>query len=224
MRNIFNIFDNGTVILLCLMFFSVVEAAPIQKKIAVVNITPDLHHLDVIHKGKMVRIQREQNPQHRLTNNFSKTSRICPPFCAQPFQIAPKVDVVGELELLDFISDKAIRGQGILLDGRLPGWHAQSTIPSAINLPFSIFDNKIEATIIKRIFLLLGAEPLSKDKWDFSHAKELLVFGNGVWGNQATKTIKNLLALGYPANKIYWYRGGLQDWLLVGLTTISESR
>lgn len=220
----FNISTGNAVIFLLLIFFSVVEASPLQRKPVVINMTTDLHHLDVIHKGRAVRIEREQNPQHRLTNNFSKTSRVCPPFCVQSFQIAPKVNIVGELELLDFISLKATRGKGILLDGRLPAWHAQSTIPSAINLPFSLFDNKIEATIIKRIFLLLGAEPLSKSKWDFSHAKDLLVFGNGVWGSQATKTINSLLVLGYPANKIYWYRGGLQDWLLLGLTTISQNR
>jgi len=212
------------IFMLFFMFFSVAKARPIQKKPLIINITADLHHLDVIHKGKMVRIQREQNPMHRLTNSFSRTSRICPPFCTQPFQINPNVDVVGELELLDFISDKAIRGKGILLDGRLPPWHAQSTIPSAINLPFSIFNNKIETTIIRRLFLLLGVEQLSQNKWDFSGAKELLIFGNGVWGNQATNTIKNLLTLGYPANKIHWYRGGLQDWQQVGLTTISKNR
>ncbi|MCK5809456.1 MAG: rhodanese-like domain-containing protein [Cocleimonas sp.] len=207
-----------------ILLFSTTEAAPIPKKSPEINITTDFRHLDVIHKGRMVRIEREQNPQHRLTNNFAKTSRICPPSCVQPFQIKPMVGVVGELELLNFISDKAIRGKGILLDGRLPPWHAQSTIPSAINLPYPLFDNKIESTIIKRLFVLLGAEQLSKNKWDFSHAKELLIFGNGVWGNQASNTIKNLLILGYPANKLHWYRGGLQDWLQVGFTTISKNR
>jgi len=28
-----------------------------------------------------------------------------------------------------------------------------------------------------------------------------------------------LLALGYPAHKIKWYRGGMQDWEILGLNT-----
>jgi hypothetical protein len=29
-----------------------------------------------------------------------------------------------------------------------------------------------------------------------------------------------LLALGYPAHKIKWYRGGMQSWKSLGLTTV----
>ena len=187
-------------------------------------ITKDLHHIDVKHRGRMVRIQREQDPDHRLTNSFARTSRVCPPFCTKPFQIAPKVKVVGELELINFLNKKSQKGTGVLIDGRLPQWHAKATIPSAVNLPFPVFDNKIDATIVKRLLLLLGADNKGHNQWDFTTAKELLVFGNGIWGIQSTKTIKNLLALGYPAEKIYWYRGGLQDWLQVGLTTVSVTQ
>jgi rhodanese-related sulfurtransferase len=186
-------------------------------------ITKDLHHIDVKHRGGMVRIQREQDPDHRLTNSFARTSRVCPPFCTSPFQIAPKVNVVGELELINFLNHKSQKGTGVLIDGRLPQWYAKATIPSAVNLPFPVFDNKIDATIVKRLLLLLGADNTGGNQWDFATAKELLIFGNGIWGIQSTKTIKNLLALGYPAEKIYWYRGGLQDWLQVGLTTVSAS-
>lgn len=207
-----------------ILFFAFLPVAygyPIKPKKTTILITPELHYLDVRHKGRMVRIQRNQDPQHRLRNSFSKTSRPCPPFCTTPFQIAANVKVVGELELLDFISNTSSKGKGILVDGRLPSWYAKATIPSAINLPFPLFNNNIETPIIKRLLLLLGADRKNYYQWDFSTAKELLVFGNGVWGVQATRTIQNLLVLGYPAKKIYWYRGGLQNWLQVGLTTIS---
>jgi hypothetical protein len=29
-----------------------------------------------------------------------------------------------------------------------------------------------------------------------------------------------LIAMGYPANNLKWYRGGMQDWVSVGLTTV----
>ncbi len=32
--------------------------------------------------------------------------------------------------------------------------------------------------------------------------------------------IKGLLKIGYPAHKLFWYRGGMQDWENLGLTTI----
>jgi rhodanese-related sulfurtransferase len=43
---------------------------------------------------------------------------------------------------------------------------------------------------------------------------------NGAWCGQSPTNIKTLLMLGYPANKIKWYRGGMQDWRMLGLTTV----
>jgi hypothetical protein len=30
----------------------------------------------------------------------------------------------------------------------------------------------------------------------------------------------NLLKFGYPPHKLKWYRGGMQDWEILGLTTV----
>jgi hypothetical protein len=30
-----------------------------------------------------------------------------------------------------------------------------------------------------------------------------------------------LLAMGYPAHKLKWYRGGIQEWKQLGLTTVA---
>jgi len=40
-----------------------------------------------------------------------------------------------------------------------------------------------------------------------------------MWCGQSPTNIKDLLALGYPAHKIKWYRGGMQDWEILGLNT-----
>ncbi|MDH5471784.1 MAG: rhodanese-like domain-containing protein, partial [Gammaproteobacteria bacterium] len=37
---------------------------------------------------------------------------------------------------------------------------------------------------------------------------------------QSPNNIKNLLKLNYPAEKIKWYRGGMQNWENLGLTTV----
>ncbi len=48
--------------------------------------------------------------------------------------------------------------------------------------------------------------------WDYSRAKTLVMFCNGMWRGQSPNNIRNLLKFGYPAHKIKWYRGGMQNW------------
>jgi rhodanese-related sulfurtransferase len=56
--------------------------------------------------------------------------------------------------------------------------------------------------------------------WDYSSAKTLVLFCNGMWCGQSPNNILNLLKFGYPADKIKWYRGGMQDWEILGLSTV----
>ena len=55
--------------------------------------------------------------------------------------------------------------------------------------------------------------------FDFSDAKTLVLFCNGMWCGQSPNNIKNLLKFGYPADKLKWYRGGMQAWSILGLST-----
>ncbi len=56
--------------------------------------------------------------------------------------------------------------------------------------------------------------------FDFSDAKTLVLYCNGMWCGQSPASIKTLLSFGYPAHKIKWYRGGMQDWEVLGLTSV----
>ena len=47
-----------------------------------------------------------------------------------------------------------------------------------------------------------------------------MLFRIGIWCPESTANIKALVALGYPVYKRKWYRGGMQDWISVGLTTV----
>ena len=58
------------------------------------------------------------------------------------------------------------------------------------------------------------------DNWDFSNAKQLILWCNGPWCGQSPRAIKALLSMGYPAEKLYYYRGGMQMWQSLGLTTV----
>jgi rhodanese-related sulfurtransferase len=186
-----------------------------------VGISPQRQYLDVQHDGKLVRIQRIQDTNHRLVDSWSRTSRPCPPACLQPMQLAPGVQMVGELELLDFL-DLQVRGdKGVLLDNRLPEFFNLETIPSAINLPFGVLqrDNPQLAKVLEA----LGAKRQGT-QWDFQQAKELLMFCSAVWSDDTARAIRALLAFGYPADKLRYYRGGMQAWRLQGFTTVVPSR
>lgn len=189
-----------------------------------VKITENLPYLDIVHEGKTIRIERIQDTANQLNNSFTKTSRPCPPFCIHPMEIASGVKTVGELELLDFLSKQVRRNTGLLVDARMPEWYEKGTIPGSINIPFTILSSGLENPHTTRILKLLGAKEQQGGKWDFSSARELLLFCNGMWCDQSARAIKNLLSLGYPAERLFWYRDGMQAWQMLGLTVIVPTK
>jgi len=180
-----------------------------------VRITPDMLNMALEIRGKTVVIERIQDKANKLTNDFTKTSRACPPFCIHPMEAAPGIETVGELELIDYLSDYVAQGRGLLIDSRLPDFYTKGTIPGAVNLPFATVDesNPYRDEILKA----LGATQ-SGSGWDFSQALDLLAFCNGPWCDQSPRMLTNLLGVGYPAEKLRYYRGGMQNWLLLGLS------
>lgn len=179
-----------------------------------VKITEELTSITAKHKGSSVVIKRIQNPDINLNSAFTSTSKECPPYCIQPMNIG-SVQTLGELEVLAFIKEMKDSDDLLLVDARTREWHKKGTIPSAINLPFTML--KKDGKYIGKILALLGGKE-SGDSWDFSGAETLLIFSNGAWDEQATLAIKNLIDVGYPEDKIRYYRGGMQMWNSVGLT------
>jgi hypothetical protein len=180
-----------------------------------VNITEDLKSIVIQEDNKKIKIERIQDPKHRLTSSFTKTSRECPPFCVQPMNIG-KVKTIGELELLKYIQDMQKDDSDMLLiDARTRDWYRGGSIPSSINLPFTML--KKDSKYLKKILQLLGAK--NRDgNWNFDKVPTMIIFSNGIWDAQATKAIKSLISLGCPENKILYYRGGMQNWNILGLT------
>lgn len=197
-------------------------------------------YLHVIHEGRSVKVQRVQDPDYELKGYFAKTGRKCPPFCIQPILPVEGVDVIGEVELFDFMETRLRDGSGSLIDARTPSWHRKGTIPGSINLPFTKLSKPAEDPEMIDILQSLGAQPrgdvgflrklleewgwvdtsLVTDKWDFSDANELVIWCNGPACGQSPRAIRGLVAAGYPAHKIDYYRGGMQLWQLWGLTTV----
>ncbi len=182
-----------------------------------VNITSDMPVRTIVLNGQTINIQRIQDPEHRLDSEFSKTSRQCPPFCIHPIQIAPGVKTLGELEVMDFLEFRVATHQGLLVDSRVPSWFSKGTIPGAVNIPFTILDKS--NSLRGEILLALGARK-NGDVWDFTNAKELALFCNGPWCDQSPRSIADLLEMGYPPEKLFYYRGGMQLWNIFSLTVL----
>ncbi len=193
------------------------------------KITPSLTRIDVLHRGKPVTITRVADKNAAIPETYAKVGRACPPFCIQPMQIADGVKTVGELEVLDIL--KRI-GEGdpkvLVVDSRTSDWMRHGTIPGSVNIPWNkinidlegTFENETEAKTLRHILHNDFGARLTNGHWDFRNAKTLVLFCNGLWCPQSGANIKTLIKLGYPAYKLKWYRGGMQDWASAGLTMV----
>jgi len=188
-----------------------------------VQITADIASVTVKHQGKSVVIKRNQDNKNTIAADYSITSRDCPPFCIRPIKLASGVETIGELEIIDYLvkvsnGDKSL----LVIDSRTPNWVKKGTIPGSINIPWTKLSLTAggNALSIAEILTDQFGVSLEEDLYDFSGAKTLVMFCNGMWCGQSPKNIKTLLKFGYPADKIKWYRGGMQDWHILGLTTV----
>jgi rhodanese-related sulfurtransferase len=199
------------------------------------QITESLETVEVMHGGERITITRTEDKAAQIPDAYLKTGRHCPPFCIQPISIAPGVETIGELEVLHHLdqahpNDASLIGTPpvLVVDSRTPEWMARGTIPGSVNIPW----NKISvdeaggfpvgedmAAFTSILINQFGANKVG-DIWDFGNAKTLVLFCNGIWCGQSSANIRTLLRLGYPAEKIKWYRGGMQDWVTAGLTTV----
>ena len=170
-------------------------------------------------------ISRNADNKNTIDPAFAKTSRPCPPFCinaTNPF--APsQVDMVTELDMIHAARDVANGDKTLLVvDARTPGWVKKGTIPHAINVPFTKLNSKALAKDPMAVVEILTDKFGVKDLdgiLDFGNAKTIYNFCNGAWCGQSPASIRALLAIGYPEHKIKYYRGGMNAWKSLGLTT-----
>ena len=200
-----------------------VSAGAANAKDLKVKITPSLASVDVMHNGKKVTIMRNQNNKNEVHSAFAKTSRNCPPFCVNPLVLAPGVETYGEVEVLSALKKMSDGDKNIVvIDSRTPDWIKRGTIPGAINLPWTKLNPAKGATPIDIAEIMEDQFGVTESEglFNFSKAKTLVMFCNGMWCGQSPNNIRNLLKFGYPAHKIKWYRGGMQNWENLGFTTV----
>lgn len=153
-----------------------------------------------------VEITRNQDTENRIEGEWARTSRPCPDFCIQPMVPAPGVTPIGELELMAFLNDPDV----VVVDGRVRRDFDGGAIPGAVNIPYTEAADRLGE---------LGCEP------DFEGficegdgIKSVALYCNGPWCGQSPTAARRMIEAGFPAEKIYYYRAGMQGWRMLGLT------
>ena len=113
----------------------------------------------------------------------------------QPMTVAEGVRTVGEAEVIGHLK----RGLPTV-DSRGRDSYEESTIPGAVNIPH------------KETTARLG---------ELDREAPTIFFCNGPQCGQSPTAVRALIEAGHPPAKILYYRGGLHDWMTLGLPVVS---
>ena len=202
-----------SILAICLFSIQIASAESHTKKI---NIASDLFSVDVKHEGKVVTIKRNQDKKNEIVDFYKKTARGTVQ-AMHPFE-PHNVETLGEIEVLDYIKKMSDGDDSIILiDSRTDEWVKRTgMIPGAVNIPFTKFSSEEDTLEVMEDDL----EVTTGEVFSFSSAKTIVMYCNGNWCGQSPTAIRKLLAAGYPAAKIKYYRGGMQSWTALGLTLL----
>lgn len=140
-----------------------------------------------------------------------------------PMQVHEEVETYGVLEVLAFIKEMQKDKNLLLIDARKSSWFKYRTIPGAINIPFHhISDHENFEFEFEDAMKVLDIRKYERRPLDFRYSKTIVIFCNGAWCTQSNIMIDALIELGYDPEKIKWYRGGIQSWLISGMTSTRE--
>ena len=142
-------------------------------------------------------------------------TRVMTPCAKNGGTLQPLVPVAGvvpvtESEIIEALGDK----NALVVDMRDPNDRVKGTIPGSISIPYTEVAMRMDE---------LGCKKLpdgSKQKWNCSTAKIVDGFCNGPVCPQSPSAMNAMVRDGFPASKIYYYRGGMLDWDALGLTTV----
>ena len=124
----------------------------------------------------------------------------------QPLVPQKGVHPVTEIEILQALNDK----KAIVVDMRVEEQFLEETIPHAINIPYTEAELRLDK---------LGCTKKG-ETWECAKALKVYAFCNGPVCPQSPTAIEAMVRRGFPAEKIYYYRGGMLDWTALGLTTV----
>lgn len=142
-----------------------------------------------------------------------------------PISLGEDIETYAELEVLASLKDIQRNNDTVLIDSRKESWFKYRTIPGAINMPYYYFKEHEDYEFhFEYALKYLGVKILENKPYDFSKVKMLIIFCNGPWCTQSPIMIAVLIDIGYPAEKIKWYRGGMESWLSAGMTSTRDTK
>lgn len=126
----------------------------------------------------------------------------------QPLVPVAGVHPIGETEIIQALSER----DSLVVDMRDPTDRVKGTIPGSISMPYTEVASRLNE---------LGCSKTG-NSWSCAGAKKVFAFCNGPTCPQSPMAIKAMTREGFPADKIYYYRGGMLDWDALGLTSVKD--
>lgn len=156
--------------------------------------TPEMLSYDVEKNNQDLTITREMKPCGKNRGYL------------QPLVPAKGVTLVTEIDMLLAMNNPDV----LIVDMRSSHFYYEETLPLAINVPYTGVSLNLDE---------LGCEE-EDGKWDCTNAMTSYIFCNGPACTQSPIGIREMIVLGFPAEKIFYYRGGMLVWSTLGLTTV----
>jgi len=123
----------------------------------------------------------------------------------RPMVPTPGVTPVGELEVIAALQDPTY----MVVDSRTVETQYGGTIPGSFNLPYNEIADRLDEVGCQR----------ASSGWRCDQARNVLLYCNGPNCGQSPRAMAAMVEAGFPAEKIYYYRGGMLAWTSLGLTT-----
>ena len=175
------------------LFFGFLCSTSLLAEGELLNITPDNKTITFNSVEGLVTLQRFSNDIMLVKGTI------------RPMVPMEGVTPVGELEVINALQS----ANYIVVDTRTSITQYGGTIPGSISVPFDEITEQLDA---------LGCTG-SVAKWNCMEAYNVVLYCNGPNCGQSPRAIAAMVEVGFPSDKIFYYRGGMLAWTSLGLTT-----
>ena len=175
------------------LFFGFLCSTSLLAEGELLNITPDNKTITFNSVEGLVTLQRFSNDIMLVKGTI------------RPMVPMEGVTPVGELEVINALQS----ANYIVVDTRTSVTQYGGTIPGSISIPFDEITEQLDA---------LGCIG-SIAKWNCMEAYNVVLYCNGPNCGQSPRAMAAMVEVGFPSDKIFYYRGGMLAWTSLGLTT-----
>ena len=175
------------------LFFGFLCSTSLLAEDELLNITPDNKTITFNSVEGLVTLQRFSNDIMLVKGTI------------RPMVPMEGVTPVGELEVINALQS----ANYIVVDTRTSVTQYGGTIPGSISVPFDEITEQLDA---------LGCIG-SIAKWNCMEAYNVVLYCNGPNCGQSPRAMAAMVEVGFPSDKIFYYRGGMLAWTSLGLTT-----